>query len=216
MSDTQHTPGPWEWSEDKWRGGYSGLYGPNGEDVVVPQHCNDGDDGAAWFDDEVLTEPNARLIAAAPDLLAACELAVKNAERAIGDPAMFLPIRFACQAAVGKAKPKGGDAEECGSTVAEPAPQAATPEQPPYCTCAATDTEKHLPGCDLDMQDSSPTLSAKEIEDVVAQVRELITTDVIIEAVLNSTAFGTLNKSVENMRKHIEGSDILGSSGSAG
>ena len=73
MTDTQHTLGPWEWSKDTWHGGYSGLYGPGGGDVVVPQCCNDGDDGAAWFDDDILTEANARLIAAAPDLLVALE-----------------------------------------------------------------------------------------------------------------------------------------------
>jgi hypothetical protein len=61
------TPGPWDWSEDKWHGGYSGICGPvvNGAclEVLYPDHCNDGDDGAAWFEDspseadrKVLTE----------------------------------------------------------------------------------------------------------------------------------------------------------------
>jgi len=74
MSDTKFTPGPWAWSEDKWNGGWSGLYAEDETPVVVPQSLNDGDDGAAWFasvDDageEGLTDANRALIAAAPEL----------------------------------------------------------------------------------------------------------------------------------------------------
>lgn len=45
------TPGPWEWQEDRWNGGYSGMSGAEDASVIYPSHCNDGDDGAAWFDD---------------------------------------------------------------------------------------------------------------------------------------------------------------------
>jgi hypothetical protein len=49
------TPGPWEWTEDKWHGGYSGICGPVVDgaclEVLYPDHCNEGDDGAAWFED---------------------------------------------------------------------------------------------------------------------------------------------------------------------
>jgi hypothetical protein len=66
-----HTPGPWHWTHksdgvNDW--GHCGpdLIGPNKESIV-----------RAWGHDEwgieVLTE-NARLIAAAPELLAACQL----------------------------------------------------------------------------------------------------------------------------------------------
>lgn len=69
------TPGPWSWSVDKWNGGFSGLYGPDGQDVCVPLCCNEGDTGAAWFNPE--DEPdraeelqaNLNLIAATPELL---------------------------------------------------------------------------------------------------------------------------------------------------
>ncbi len=44
-------------------------------------------------------------------LLMACELAVKNTERAIGDPLMFLPIRYAAEAAIAQAKEKPCPAE---------------------------------------------------------------------------------------------------------
>ena len=61
------TSAPWEWHEDTWNGGFSGLFGPNGEDVVVPQHCNEADDGAAWF--EEIKPADAALIKAAPAML---------------------------------------------------------------------------------------------------------------------------------------------------
>lgn len=70
---TQHTPGPWEWHEDRLWGGKSGLYDSDGEPVCVPNCSNDGDTGHAWFE-EMLTEPDAALIAAAPDLLHALQL----------------------------------------------------------------------------------------------------------------------------------------------
>lgn len=45
------TPGPWEWLEDTWNGGYKGIIGPNDREVLFPDHRNDGDDGDAWFDE---------------------------------------------------------------------------------------------------------------------------------------------------------------------
>ena len=87
MSDTKFTPGPWAWSEDKWNGGWSGLYAEDGAPVVVPQCRNDGDDGAAWFatvddaDEEGLTDTDRALIAAAPDLYDAANEALAVIER---------------------------------------------------------------------------------------------------------------------------------------
>ena len=74
MSDTKFTPGNWHWREDKWNGGWSGLYSDGDTPVLVPQSCNDGDDGDAWFatvdeaDEEGLTDADRALIAAAPEL----------------------------------------------------------------------------------------------------------------------------------------------------
>ena len=71
MTDAKFTPGPWAWHEDKWNGGWRGLYSGD-TPVLVPQSCNDGDDGAAWFatvddaDEEGLTDADRALIAAAP------------------------------------------------------------------------------------------------------------------------------------------------------
>ena len=74
MSDTEFTPGNWHWREDKWNGGWSGLYSDDDTIVLVPQSCNDGDDGAAWFatvDDageEGLTDADRALIETVPKL----------------------------------------------------------------------------------------------------------------------------------------------------
>lgn len=45
------TPGEREWVEDRFNGGWSGLYAGD-EPVIVPQCRNEGDTGAAWFADE--------------------------------------------------------------------------------------------------------------------------------------------------------------------
>ncbi len=66
MSDTKHTPGPWEYVEY-----------PNGPIEVIAG----GDVGGVVHQGQIFTEPddiaeeraNARLIAAAPELLAACK-----------------------------------------------------------------------------------------------------------------------------------------------
>ena len=74
MSDTKFTPGNWNWNEDKWNGGWSGLYSDGDTPVLVPQSCNDGDDGAAWFatvdeaGEEGLTDADRALIETAPEL----------------------------------------------------------------------------------------------------------------------------------------------------
>jgi len=84
MSDTKFTPGPWAWSEDKWNGGWSGLYAEDETPVVVPQSRNDGDDGAAWFasvddvDEEGLTDADRALISAAPELYEALTLVLAH------------------------------------------------------------------------------------------------------------------------------------------
>jgi hypothetical protein len=73
MTDTKFTPGSWHWHEDKWNGSWSGLYSGD-TPVLVPQSCNEGNDGAAWFattDDageEGLADADRALIETAPKL----------------------------------------------------------------------------------------------------------------------------------------------------
>ena len=84
MTDTKFTPGSWHWREDKWNGGWSGLYSDDDTTVLVPQSRNDGDDGDAWFatvddaDEEGLADADRDLIAAAPVLYAALDLALSH------------------------------------------------------------------------------------------------------------------------------------------
>lgn len=62
-----HTPGPWRWAEY-----YNGLSGPNGEEVL------------AFADHEgmylVNEDGDGPLIAAAPDLLVACKIALEHGD----------------------------------------------------------------------------------------------------------------------------------------
>lgn len=74
MSEAKFTKGPWHWSPYKDVDGFYGLYSGD-QPVVYPQRCNDGDDGNAWFSSDesyygetALTEADAHLIAAAPDM----------------------------------------------------------------------------------------------------------------------------------------------------
>lgn len=80
----KHTPGPWE-----WRGHW--LHGK--QDLIL------------WYttdDDGVRAKPeNARLIAAAPDLLEACQAVVKSAEA--NQAAINIPLLDALRAAIAKA-----------------------------------------------------------------------------------------------------------------
>ena len=98
---TEHTPGPWRWQGEDYRGdwGWQILVGPEGEGLIVgqaldgrpsphikayepidPSLCKTG--LAATGQERVtcvhvFNPANARLIAAAPDLLAALEAAPK-------------------------------------------------------------------------------------------------------------------------------------------
>jgi hypothetical protein len=45
------TPGPWKWNTDRYHGGYIGITGKNNAEVLFPNHCNEDDEGAAWFED---------------------------------------------------------------------------------------------------------------------------------------------------------------------
>ena len=64
MTDTKHTPGPWVWDEY-----YTGLDGANGQSVLI---YIDYEGMSIHGKTVAQSEANARLIAAAPELLEAC------------------------------------------------------------------------------------------------------------------------------------------------
>ena len=71
---TKHTPGPWNIEDDY----PAQSYGFSDQDILI--QINGGDGLIAWVDGTPVDNPevgaNARLIAAAPDLLAALEMLV--------------------------------------------------------------------------------------------------------------------------------------------
>jgi len=78
---TKHTQGPWNAKDNSWD--FSTVYGPNGQAVAL---CKISDDVTEETQDtlEPIKEANARLIAAAPDLLEAC-IAIANGYKHKGE-----------------------------------------------------------------------------------------------------------------------------------
>jgi|DEB0MinimDraft_6_1074348.scaffolds.fasta_scaffold131289_2 hypothetical protein len=72
MTEAKHTPGPWEWiKSDEY--GYSALVNADlNREVIVTGGFNDGDAPITWMGEE-MSNADARLIAAAPELLEALE-----------------------------------------------------------------------------------------------------------------------------------------------
>jgi len=64
MTQTTHTPGPWAFTDEMYGLDHMRVYGVNDHSGQGVANCGYGDSGEA--------QANARLIAAAPDLLAAC------------------------------------------------------------------------------------------------------------------------------------------------
>lgn len=70
MTKAQHTPGPWYWGKDP-KGRFSEPYLLAGDGTVI---CHFGDDEEYYpTEGDIPSEANARVIAAAPDLLAYAE-----------------------------------------------------------------------------------------------------------------------------------------------
>jgi hypothetical protein len=66
----QHTPGPWSVTDNSWE--TSTVYGPDGETIAECQ-INSIATEDTQYEFEAIKEANARLIAAAPELLEALE-----------------------------------------------------------------------------------------------------------------------------------------------
>lgn len=113
MSETKHTPGPWAYRPQKYDDwGY--VRGPEQDDGFQPFICQAKDMRA--MDDDVLNEhrrngtdpweANARLIAAAPDLLAASESMERALLQMMDDPSQAdeMPVVVKARAAIAKAR----------------------------------------------------------------------------------------------------------------
>ena len=93
---SEHTSGPWEINEtvipksDGESMPFTYIATPEGQFV-----------GAEWFAHDV---PNARLIAAAPDLLAACDLALRCMDDSREDWVFVSDAINACKTAIAKAR----------------------------------------------------------------------------------------------------------------
>ena len=99
MSKMSHTPGPWiahPWScsydDPRWR--------------VIPLGSSGGAAGLAvvhprWYTDEVTVAANARLIAAAPELLEVLQSIIDSVDK--GHAVILVPIAANARAAIAKA-----------------------------------------------------------------------------------------------------------------
>ena len=76
MTQTQHTPGPW--SYNRAEGGYQGHFISTGDCIICD--LPDAEDFLAVKRAAPQTEANARLIAAAPDMLEALRLCERALE----------------------------------------------------------------------------------------------------------------------------------------
>ena len=76
--NAQRTQGKWTWVEDKFRGGYSGIAAEDGSEILYPNAANDGDEGAAWFEDFPKAE-DAEFIVRAPQDISALTKALEVA-----------------------------------------------------------------------------------------------------------------------------------------
>lgn len=94
MSRTKHTPGPW--TVMRTPSGYDHIRGPNGK--RISHECSDLDD----LDAEGMA--NAYLIAAAPELLEACRVAVAIFSERLSQTDDMRPIYDAIAKATGGAE----------------------------------------------------------------------------------------------------------------
>lgn len=102
MSNVTHTPGPWVFADDRGRPlGTAGHVMPDG------CHVDLGEDGEAVVTDRFdstgdVAVANARLIAAAPDLLAACKAMVRTGKAPADIDAAYDLMRAAIAKAEGR------------------------------------------------------------------------------------------------------------------
>ena len=102
MSEAKHTPGPWQASDCDFRG----VYAEGGAALVATCHTTSLPEGSQANRTDV-TRANARLIAAAPELLAACEAVLHQLERGEAselDPSDLLWCASCLRGSIAKAR----------------------------------------------------------------------------------------------------------------
>ena len=82
----QHTPGPWEFSTHYDHPKDYAITAPDGQTVAIALRVFERNSMDGWTPLDKKTEANARLIAAAPDLLAACKNIQDNFDKNLTEP----------------------------------------------------------------------------------------------------------------------------------
>lgn len=102
MSEAKHTPGPWEWVVHG-EYGYSALTNSVNSEVLATGGFNDGDYPVTWMGEE-MSDADAHLIAAAPELLAALAEALNAQGVAVQDYDAQFGWMDKARAAIAKAR----------------------------------------------------------------------------------------------------------------
>lgn len=95
MSEVKHTPGPWIWGDE-----HRGLYGCGPNNEVLNYARYEG----MWVGFGEVGTANARLIAAAPEMLEALELVLEMGWTTPRKPGVPDLLRDVIEAAISKAK----------------------------------------------------------------------------------------------------------------
>lgn len=98
-----HTPGSWYYNKN--RRNICTVAKDLDTIVVAKVHCSEHD---TYSEEDAERDANGKLMAAAPDLLAACEAAAGELEVAFGPSETVTPIVKALRAAIAKATGKAG------------------------------------------------------------------------------------------------------------
>lgn len=103
MTQTKHTPAPWMHEYDETSKGYWHIYGNNGDILVCSMQDNKSVMGNNKDPKPKTCQANARLIAAAPELLEALKMMVKLVNRTSLE--VMPEVKIACEA-IAKAEGK--------------------------------------------------------------------------------------------------------------
>jgi len=96
MFNPKITEGTWLWTYSPyWEARMSleaSTFGESNKNVCSPDCCNDGDEGAAWFSEESLSNEDAKAIAAVPELLEVYKAALKLTKEGLSSPTAVMDL----------------------------------------------------------------------------------------------------------------------------